>query len=202
MAGYNEILAARYNRFMQKLFTMKGSAVIPQLASDIQPAINVFSGAENRYLEMWNRYGSAVALPNVAAQTNGVQLRNPTGSNIIIVVESAWVGSTTAQRFAGGVALGAADLPLATAVGIKTDQRQQGNSVGVISTSNTTPSAGSVIWSAFGSASQSIGWIFDENQEIVLTPGVSTILVGTTVNTDICVAFGWRERSLEESERT
>src|SRR6266851_4747570 len=58
MARFNEILVGRYNRSLQKLLSMKGQAVMPQLASELQPTFSFFSGAENRYLESWERFGN------------------------------------------------------------------------------------------------------------------------------------------------
>jgi hypothetical protein len=54
MAKYNEILTGRYNRFIQKLFSMKGPAPAPQLSSDIAMQMSFFNGVENRYLEGWD----------------------------------------------------------------------------------------------------------------------------------------------------
>src|SRR5438034_3476406 len=87
MARFNEILVGRYNRFVQKLLSMKGDAPVPQLASEFQPIIPTFSGVENRYLEGWDRFSITLSQTAVAAQTNGLQFRNPAGSNVIAVFE-------------------------------------------------------------------------------------------------------------------
>src|SRR5258707_13299714 len=87
MARFNEILVGRYNRFLQKLFSMKGGPPSAQLATEITPNLNLFNGIENRYLESWFRYGAAPGLAAVVGANPGFRFRNPAGSNVIAMVE-------------------------------------------------------------------------------------------------------------------
>src|SRR5689334_14381216 len=87
MARFNEILVGRYNRFAQKLLQIKGDAPVPQLAGDIQLSMPLYSGAENRYLESWDRYGVGVLVAAQVGINSGARLRNPLGANLVIVVE-------------------------------------------------------------------------------------------------------------------
>jgi hypothetical protein len=86
MARFNEILVGRYNRLLQKLYSMKGPVPAPQLASEISTTFNLFNGPENRYLESWALFQRAIIFAAVAAQVNAVRLRNPAGSNVVGVV--------------------------------------------------------------------------------------------------------------------
>src|SRR5437879_1331505 len=87
MARYNEILVGRFNRFLQKVFAMKGEPPAPQLAGEISPNFQLFSGVENRYLEAWDRFAAGVNVAPVAGNLSGIRLRNPAGSNIVAVLE-------------------------------------------------------------------------------------------------------------------
>src|SRR5713101_5173625 len=113
MGRFNEILVARYNRYLQKLFGIKGDAPVPILASEIMPSFSLFSGIENRFLESWYRYGIGIDIPAGAAGKNGqVRLRNPSGSNVLGVVEKVTMNSTAVLTF--GVQVGQPNTDLGT----------------------------------------------------------------------------------------
>src|SRR5258708_34332947 len=88
MARFNEILVGRFNRFLQKWLSMKGGPPSPQLATEIQPNFNFFSGAENRALENWFLYGTFSSQAAVALQNSFFQLRNPSKSGAPAVIEA------------------------------------------------------------------------------------------------------------------
>src|SRR5713226_5812707 len=96
MARFNEILVGRYNRMLQKLFSMKGAAPMPQLASELAPTINFFSGVENRSLEAWNRYGLLLSITAGAATNSLLRIRNPSTTNVIAIIEKLTVNNNTA----------------------------------------------------------------------------------------------------------
>src|SRR5260370_18994094 len=87
MAKFNEILAGRYNRFLQKLFQLKGSPPSAQLASEVMPTFPFFNGRENRWLEGWNTFAFARAQVTVSGISPVVRLRNPPTSNIVAIFE-------------------------------------------------------------------------------------------------------------------
>jgi hypothetical protein len=206
MARYNEILVGRYNRFMQKLFSMKGGAVAPQLASEIAPAFPLFSGAENRYLEGWDRFAFAVSQAPVLGIFSAVKLRNPVGSNVIAVIEK--VSFTSSQpvntpdlqggtnQVDGGTVLGT--------VGISWDNR--GRTAGSTLIASTSGAAGvpSQVVRARGKvvANTTLEFIFTDLQEFPLPPGMSIQVVADAANVDMIATFWWRERFLEDSERS
>src|SRR5260221_9578742 len=98
MAQYNEILTGRYNRFIQKLFSMKGRPPARQLSGDIQMQLTFFNGAENRYLEGWNRYMFFTSPALGAGIPAASRLRNPAGSNVVAVLERVFAASTLASQ--------------------------------------------------------------------------------------------------------
>ena len=62
LAIFNEIENARYARMLQKLSGVKGNAPVRQLAGEVMAVLPIFNGAENRYLEGWNRFGQGLSL--------------------------------------------------------------------------------------------------------------------------------------------
>jgi hypothetical protein len=206
MARYNEILVGRYNRFMQKLFAMKGGPVAPQLASEIAPAFPLFSGAENRYLEGWDEFGIFLTQAAVAAIFSGVKFRNPPGSNVMVVFEKIAVtpGGLTADAFTLQQGTNQTDGGTVVALtAINRDLRGRAQSGMIASTSGAAGLASMV-----GRAVVSLGvntnydFIIQENQEITLLPGGSIQLVNSTANQQQSSSWWWRERFLEDSERT
>src|SRR5260370_2123300 len=78
MARFNEILVGRYNRFLQRLLSMKGGPPAPQLASEIQPQMDVEAlPVELRFLLGWHLYQNTVSQGASVGNAAGVQIRNP-----------------------------------------------------------------------------------------------------------------------------
>src|SRR5467141_5154557 len=98
MARFNEILAGRYNRFLQKLFQLKGGPPAAQLASEVMPVFPFFSGVEHRYLEGWYRYYGQLSVAAIAAVGPSYQIRNPLNSEVVAVIERLTLKSD-AQTF-------------------------------------------------------------------------------------------------------
>src|SRR5260370_10496923 len=94
MARFNEILAGRYNRYLQKLLQIKGGPRSAQLASEIMGQITLFHGSETMYLHGWDLYAAGFDIGPVAAVTSGVRLRNPVNSGVVGVVYKLWASST------------------------------------------------------------------------------------------------------------
>jgi hypothetical protein len=202
MARYNEILVGRYNRFCQKLFAMKGEAVAPQLGNEITPVWLFFNGAENRYLEGWDRFGVWQQQANVAAQTSAAQLRNPTGSNVVAVVEKVVVVPSLADQpqlshGPQGADLGTVD----TATFARWDPRGRTNPSLIFSRANNVTGIANTK-AQLGLAAQTSGdFIITDIQEVTLLPGDALRVNSIAVNLTLSVAWWWRERALEESER-
>jgi len=208
MAIFNEILAGRYNRALQKLFAIKGPPPVRQLAGEISPNISVFSGVENRYLESWLRFAVVLTLGPTVAQIEAGQLRNPSGSNVIAVLEAAFfaTGANPLQVSVSMNHLNQADLTNVS-TGILLDPRAgppgQKASVCIPSTS-----AGGAVDLAFtiaravSPANTTYPLILEDDQEITLLPGDTYRFLENTVNNQMFVNLIWRERFLEESERT
>jgi len=200
MAVYNEIGIGRWNRFIQKLTDMKGGPPARQLSSEIQFQHEIFAGQETRYLQAWDRFGLGVTLSAIAAQRSGLRLSNPSGSNIIAVIEKAQVSTVTAQIV--NLEYGTVVSSLGSAlVGVPMEAR--GRTAPTCQPSFNTAALSTLNVIAVVQLVSQTGWDFiaDGIQEISLPPGTSVQLDGNTVNTSMQATFWWRERFLEPSER-
>jgi len=208
MALFNEILTGRYNRALQKLFQIKGSPPAPQLAGEIAATISMFYGAENRYIEGWNRFGIGVfsGVPT-AANRAAVRIRMPANSGVVGVVERISVikGTTTSlpQMFYDSIATAMPTENVTNAGARSLDTRQQQtNSNAIVSTSVNFGVLGTEAFIGACTSSVAFEFIWTDINEISLPPG-SQITIGDDILADqLLVSFMWRERPLEESEKT
>jgi len=210
MAVYNEILVGRFNRALQKVFGIKGPPAVPQLAGEISPALPLFWGAEARYLEGWNRFGVAVGVAaGGAGNRAAVRIRNPLNSGVIAVIEKITVqlNLTDAPQlnFGAAVDLGAV---ITTNTGLDSRGSPSPNIV-VSSSGNAGALLGIGIWSGIGAANSTLDVIQTDIQELPLAPQVTATLgngaytlYANTLNQGIVVSIWWRERVLEDSEKT
>lgn len=208
MARYNEILVGRYNRLIQKVLGMKGEASLFQFSTEMMAVLPMFMGVENRYLESWDRFGASFSQPGVAAVTSGIRLRNPIGSNVIAVAEKIFVHNAAAAVDQPLLQVGpaAADLNTVTTMpGARMDSRGRPNPSLINSRSaavSATNLAANLLQYALNANTQNFDLITFEEQEIPMLPGDALQVISNTVNTQMSVSFFWRERFLEESERT
>jgi hypothetical protein len=201
MARFNEILVGRYNRFIQKLLSMKGPATMPQIAGEMQPVFPFFNGVENRYLEAWDRFGSGTALAASVGNVGGVRLRNPSASNVIAVIEKMAIQAGAGIIMNVNEGIVAADLANVAAIGRLDARGRTSTALSVTNQNSTAAIAGTSIFSIQIGAAQPYDVITFEDQEIPLLPGDAVTIVANTVNVAISVGLFWRERALEESER-
>lgn len=210
MAIYNEILSARFSRLVQRLFSMKGMQAVKQVSGEISTTLNLFSGVENRYLEGWNRFATAPNAAAAAANTGGIRVRNPVGSNVVIVLERIEVSENANDNIA--FRWGQATSDLATVL-VLTGTRLDGRTAttigptAIVSTQNTAPTVPTLTnqFTIAGPAllaNTAYQYIWNENQEIAILPGDAFQIEAGTVNQLIKSSLLWRERLLEESERT
>ncbi len=202
MAKFNEILVGRLNRGLQKLLSMKGGPPAPQLSSEIQTTLGLELGVEFRYLEGWNRYGVAANVAAVIAQNTAFRVRNPTGSNVIGVVE--YIGVTNpggADTYVLTLGTQSADLGTIQSA-IRLDARQ-GTTAGVLVASAGNNVAIAQQFDRFSLAQNVLfQHIVNRNQQIAILPGDAFQVMDTSTNQALNFGCRWRERFLEDSERT
>ena len=208
MALYNEIQVGRFNRFIQKLLSIKGGPPMPTVASDLQIGLDINSGAENRYLEGWDLFGNLFTVAAFAGNVAVLGLRNPVGSNVVAVVTKAIVTTAIANNPALTL------FPLGSA-GALVDQTNARTARGL--DPRGRPASTCVLTDSSGVATvaQAGGIVIDQAQmpitsrvefmqllELPLLPGTSIALTSTVVNQAAQFGFWWRERYLEDSERS
>lgn len=210
MARYNEILAGRYNRMLQKLFGLKGGPPAPQLASEIGVTFNLFGGAENRYLEDWDRFAVVLSpAAQGAATPAATRLRNPLGSGVIVVIEKITVNNNSAVADAyemsmAGPPVVIADLAAVSATQGRFDSRfgPQSTRTAIVPSQGTAVSLGTnLLTVALPATTGTIDVISFEDQEIPLLPGNAVQVREIVGNQPMICSYWWRQRALEDSER-
>lgn len=204
MARYNELQVGRFNRALQKLFSMKGPASLVTLSDEIFPIHAFQNGIENRYLEAWDRFGVVQTVAAAAANFSMAQLRNPAGSNVIAVIEVASACGTPAggtSAFLLSRLVQPNDLSVVLVPSqARFDPRGRNNPVMIPSSQNTTNfQIGNAVLNK--TQANSMDFVLYEGMQFPLLPGDAWVMQCNVVNTPAIFSWNWRERFLEDSER-
>jgi hypothetical protein len=207
MARYNEILVGRYNRLAQKLFSMKGPASLVTLNDELHFSTPMFHGAENRYLESWERFGVIIDQAGVVGNNTGVRIRNVAGSNIIAVIEKLYVQNINAADNIVSLAINPAVAvnlgALVPTQNRRFDARGRSNTSLILSQdSNYGAVLATTIAALQIPANRGAEFITLDIQELPLLPGDAWDVRSNNSNSEIQVTAWWRERFLEDSERS
>lgn len=208
MAAFNQIQVGRFNRFLQKLLSMKGPASLESLGPELFPTLNIPSGIEDDQLRSVEHFQAGLLLLAVAGKVPEFQLRNPGTSNVGIVVEYIALG--TDQAPASGLAVNyyniaaAADFAAGTIQNRGLDNRSKRLSSGIFSRQavNAAGSGGGLGLELLFNGVGTTQVIQTVNQEKPVMPGDALILSCQQQNIDLMCAIQWRERFLEDSERS
>lgn len=190
----------RWSRRVERYFNMKGGGGLMDVEQAIRMVLSFSSGVEERYLEGWNRFAVAANQAAVAAQFSRVRVRNPTGSNVIVVVESLYLflNNTADTPF---VTWGPTTSDLATLVTLtasRMDPRGQPQPSTILS--QAAQAAGGQPFLQTGTTPKE--FILTPNMEIPILPGQALDVQSNTANVQLGVSTIWRERALETSELT
>ncbi len=201
MALYNEILAGRFNERLIKLFGMKQQAPAPQVAGEVAPVIDVSAIApEDRSLggeQLWHgmAYVGAAAL-----QYQGVQLVNPSGSNLLGVCDRIIVGTSAQGTVNFGLFSGEAPGLVSTDKWPRDGRLQLGyyaytTAIRIVGSDNFAVPAvkGGAAYLAAG-----LSLIIDGPW--VVTPGTRLWIAAGAQNVSVLASFFWRQRAMLESE--
>lgn len=198
-----DIWLGRISRWIEKFFNVKGGPSLVDLQPSLQATIALDKGVDHRYLEGQNRFSVEANQAAVAAQNSRARIRNPGGSNMIIVLEQLCF-------FSGGAAdspivtWGAVTTDLATLITLtftRMDPRGQPQPTAIVSV-NAQAAGGQAFMQRVSSTTTNIDFINNPNQEIPILPGQAVDVQCQTVNNALNVTFMWRERALESSELT
>src|SRR5260370_28571545 len=206
MARFNEILVGRYNRMLQKLFSMKGSPPAAQLASEIGATIEIERVSVDQRWLSGTRCGARVQQVAGVGNTSQIRLRNPAGTNTLITLEKFLITSLTANQEYTITASnsGSAAVNLVNSAGGRFIDGRSGGAghTLVISSSNGADPSLLVEVQRFATIlSTPYEHIVHEDQEITLSPSEAIQL--TTINNHVALDLSlmWRERALEDSEQ-
>lgn len=196
-----DVYLGRFNRGVEKLFNVKGGPTTVDINHQIGVTFELPIGSEERYLFGWNRFGSAINAPAVAAQNSAIQFRNPPTSGVIGVIERLSVNLLSAlTRSQIGFRYGTGVGDFTTIVnGIALDHRQQTGSPLITSAGTIASFVNTFLVTAVNSGLDT-AIISTVNQEINLMPGDFIVAYDNTVNEAITVNILWRERAIESSE--
>lgn len=206
MARFNEILAARYSKALQKLFGIKGSTPVPVLASELTPSYAILSGAEDRFVQGWDRFGFNLFTAGVAGQIVAIMIRNPKTSGAVAVFEKIkWQCQNAGDQSVLSSGAQASDLGtiITPSTNFNFDNRGRTGSALIVSRAqaaaiadlNTTRDVD------VGLANTNYDKIGTDIQEIPLLPGDAIQLRGVTLANSFQATFWWRERPIEDSEK-
>jgi len=208
MALYNEILSGRFNRFLSKLFSMKGGPPAPQLAADIGATINFFVGPETFYHQGWNMYGAFSSTAAVGAQFGAIQLRNPPTSGVVAVVLKAFFANTVGAVDQPYLQVGprVTDLTSVNALTLARFDPRNNSQSAMIPSSQTnaaqqTLGATATKWQGALAANANWDVINNDLQSFAILPGDVMLASSNIVNQALNFAFWWMERPLEDSEK-
>jgi len=202
MARFNEILVGRYNRFLQRLLSMKGGPPAPQLASEIQPQMDVEAlPVELRFLLGWHLYQVTISQGAVVGNTSGVQLRNPLTSGMVAVLTSVQISPGATENIDISQTFGGVTADLTNVFnGQRVDSRAKPNSSLSLSSFQAVDLAGLIFIGQIPSPALPYEFLNKEYDAIPMFPGHTIRIVGSVINTALNVHFKWRERAIEEGE--
>lgn len=206
MAGYNEILAPRLNRFLQKFLSMKGGPPAASLAGDIAFQLGMRADEnDNRATLEWYRFGDFFTQAAGTGVNSAWRFRNPSGSNRIAVLEKLSVNcSVGTGPFSFDLSRGTTNADLTTVFSPLPDERwdarlkTQTNMIRSFGTNQ--PNLANIVAVIGVPASDTREYITSHNQEIVVLPGDAIEVSSHQVTVDLNLTHWWRERVLEPSE--
>jgi hypothetical protein len=198
-----KLLAGRFNRFVEKLFSTKeGRSSLDTISPELQMTYTMLTGVEDRYLQGWNRYlqqfqEAAQGVGNISAG----MIRNPAGSNLVAVLESLWY-SNSVNDTPSMVLIPNRTTDLQTVASTVNRLDARGNqspglrmSIGFV---GVTPIGATLQLAIL--ANTSIQFIQTVDAEIAILPGDALLIESGTANVALNGTMIWRERVLEPSE--
>jgi len=215
MAVYNEILAGRLNRFVQKLLSMKGPTSLVALSPDMRLVHQVHSGEETRYIEGWDLFGiGLVNITGLAGNLSAFRLRNPVNSGIVGVVTYLAMLANAQDTAPGSPPVlvlnrnATTDQPTISSA-LNWDLRGRPGSTLVASHNSgaaqnaaggTQVTLGVTALQFANYPSEKV-WVGLGSPEIPLLPGTSLGMVSGSNAIGYAFTAWWRERPLEDSEK-
>lgn len=197
-----DIWLGRFSRWVEKTFNIKGGPALVDLNPSVVTMLPLDKGVDQRYLEGWNRFGVVALQGAVAANFSRVRIRNPVGSNVILVLEQLAVASSTADSPL--VTWGATVTDLTTLITLtftRMDPRGNPQPTAIVSTAAQAAGGQALLQRSVGT-NITVDFIQTADQEIPILPGQVLDVQSFSANLTLTVTLMWRERALESSELT
>lgn len=209
MSRYNEILVGRVGRGVQKLFGVKGEVPVASLAGELQIVHMLHTGPETWYLEGWNQFNVGRFLGASAGNANAHQLRNPSSSGVIAVIQKIYTQADNVAivRMVGSAGAVSTDLTNVIALGAsRLDPRGNPTPSLVYSEQQVaapTDLTDTLFFASVGLSAGAIAnydYIVTDAQQFPLLPGDGIKIRNNAVNTQNFIGIMWLERPIEDSE--
>ncbi len=177
---------------------------MPTVSSDLVFVHQIFKGKETLYLESWDQFYFSKTVTGSAGNAEAFEIRNPAASNVIAVLERAWVSEATTDTFSIARGKTNTDQPTSETPSVF-DSRGRSSSTCVVSDNDGAAITVISGLNSFQFAAKVLGNTpYDylrAGDELVINPGFAYLLQSTNVATAVTYMFQWRERFLEEPER-
>ena len=201
MGTFNQILVPRFNKFLQKQFGLKGPPPAPALATEIMPVIAFSLDVSDFFNYGWDIYAQPAQQPGGVGVTSNVRLRNPAGSNVVAEVFRWDFFVSVADQVS--LEKQAINTDLTTLLVTQSlDPRGRVNSTLQASRGNGPATLANGLLQGVGLINTYQPLILYSLQAFPILPGDAYQLRTIGFNETLTVNLQWRERYLEETERT
>lgn len=199
----SKIEIGRFSERLRRALGMKGVPVVSaELSPEISPVIIVQGNdPDQQFLQGVRLCVSAIGVNGVAGNPSLVRWRNPENSGVIAVFERFWFSIENSGQMNVGYAAVQADLPTASASGLRDHRWAGAPDNTTIRASRTAAGTGLNLADSLMVARLTSGRPFTYPQPVILLPG-ETIEAGTIgVDTEFTAVAIWSERQIPALER-
>jgi len=202
----SDLGTARFETFLRRLFGVKGivaPAIEPKLQAGVDLLTRPWELAENAILMGWRGYEAYTNNAAVAGQFAHMQLLNPVGSGLLVVVERFYTANLPAALTAW-YELGTWNAGLTQRTAIMRIDGRGPTPLAPVSSTGATVWSGSTVASSIGGSAALHQAATGQRQEVhgpwVVQPGFAFMMVATAVNVALLGGIRWWERAAEPSE--
>lgn len=192
----------RWSRRVERYFNIKGGGGLMDVEQALRMTLSFATGVEERYLEGWNRFAVVTTVAAVAANFSRVRIRNPVGSNVVVVLEQLAANVSTQDTVLVTWGPTVTDLTtLTTLTSTRMDPRGNATPTAIVS-GNAQAAGGQAFLQRVVPTTATVDFVQNSDQEIPILPGQVVDIQDLAANITLAVTLMWRERALEASELT
>jgi len=202
MGKFNELLASRFNEGLTALLGLSEQEGVRTVSPEIMPVVMAEGERiEHSFLKQERKCIGSHSAAADAANFTYLQLANPAGSNVILVLEKVIFHAS----LAGSVFFGTTTNLFGTAAGAGVRDSRWGTPAvpqqPTGSLRNGINASGALIGGALGRivVAASVSQVLD--LEFVISPGYQFSFVPAAINTQMVATYLWRERAMLPEEQ-